>query len=788
MPRLIDRYVIRGVLAPFTIALLVFTFILLVPFLVELAEKLIAKGVPMITVLHVMVTLLPQALAVTIPMSLLVALLVGLSRLSSDREWVALQACGVSAFQVLRPVLVIAVLGWVATSWVIIWAVPDANQTYREITFNIVAERAEGEVRPRVFFEDFPDRVLYVRDVPENGTGWNNVFMADSTKPDNLVVFFAERGRMLLDREHRTVELLLEDGTQHLGRADTPQDYSVQRFAQMRVSLDPESVFPREGPQKGDREKTVAELRATIEVLKSQGISTHNAIMEIHKKFSIPIACFVFAFLGLAFGLTNRRDGKLASFVLGIGVIFAYYVVMWTSQNAAKGGVVPAWLAMWIPNIVLGAAGVLLLAGRGPWAGRWLRAAVAVERRMARLWPSALTFRASRRTTTPASPESTAVAPERAQRPWMPRPSILDGYILKVYIRVAALAFVALLGIFYISTFIDLSDKLFKGTTTLTELLHYLWYATPQFIYYCIPLAVLIGGLVTVGLLTRSSELVVMRACGISLYRTALPLVLFAIAASAVLFLFEENVLAYSNRRAEAIRHVIRGGSPRTFDVLNRRWVVGREGEIYNYLYFDPGRSELNNLSVFRCAPKSWRLQSRAFYRQARFTGHAAGQETKVSWDARDGWIREFDRRDGALGLRLLPTSPVEIEPPQYFATEQPDAARMTYAQLKYYIAELRASGFSVTGYEVDLYRKVSFPWVTVIMTVIAIPFASMTGRRGAMYGVGLGVVLAIVYWMTTSVFAAIGAGGIITPVLAAWAPNVLFGAGAMYLLLTVRT
>jgi lipopolysaccharide export LptBFGC system permease protein LptF len=77
---------------------------------------------------------------------------------------------------------------------------------------------------------------------------------------------------------------------------------------------------------------------------------------------------------------------------------------------------------------------------------------------------------------------------------------------------------------------------------------------------------------------------------------------------------------------------------------------------------------------------------------------------------------------------------------------------------------------------------------VTVIMTLIAVPFASMTGRRGAMYGVGLGVVLAIVYWLTSSVFAAIGAGGIIAPLLAAWAPNVLFGAAAMYLLLTVRT
>jgi lipopolysaccharide export LptBFGC system permease protein LptF len=120
--------------------------------------------------------------------------------------------------------------------------------------------------------------------------------------------------------------------------------------------------------------------------------------------------------------------------------------------------------------------------------------------------------------------------------------------------------------------------------------------------------------------------------------------------------------------------------------------------------------------------------------------------------------------------------------------TEQADAERMTYQQLKRYIVELRASGINVTEYEVELHRKVSFPWVTLIMTLIAVPFAVTTGRRGAMYGIGLGIVLALVYWTTMSVFGAIGASGVINPLLAAWAPNILFACTAAYLVLTVRT
>jgi lipopolysaccharide export LptBFGC system permease protein LptF len=131
---------------------------------------------------------------------------------------------------------------------------------------------------------------------------------------------------------------------------------------------------------------------------------------------------------------------------------------------------------------------------------------------------------------------------------------------------------------------------------------------------------------------------------------------------------------------------------------------------------------------------------------------------------------------------------PVTLEAPEYFKNEEPEAERMTYLQLKTYVEQLHASGFNAVPYMVQLQRKIAFPFVTLIMTMLAIPFAVTTGRRGALYGVGIGIVVAILYWTTMSVFAAVGAGGWIAPMLAAWAPNILFGAVAGYLILTVRT
>ena len=180
----LDRYVIRNVFPPFLIALLVFTFILVVQPLVEYAQPLIAKGVSSGTILRVMGLLLPSILAVTIPMAFLVGVLVGLGRLSADREWVALQACGVSVYRMLRSVGALGVLACGATAYVLIVAVPDANQAFRELLFNILASRAEGEVKPRIFFDQFKNMVLYVRDTPPDIQGWSDVFLADTTKTE----------------------------------------------------------------------------------------------------------------------------------------------------------------------------------------------------------------------------------------------------------------------------------------------------------------------------------------------------------------------------------------------------------------------------------------------------------------------------------------------------------------------------------------------------------------------------------------------------------------------------
>ena len=164
--RPLDRYVFKEILPPFFLALLIFTFLLVLPPVMDYLENLLAKGVTWGTAARILWTLLPQALGLTIPMAVLVGVLIGLGRMSGDRESVALLACGVSPYRLLRPIGALALITTAVTAYVMIVSIPNANQTFREITFGVVTQTVETDIQPRVFYQQFPGWVLYPREEP----------------------------------------------------------------------------------------------------------------------------------------------------------------------------------------------------------------------------------------------------------------------------------------------------------------------------------------------------------------------------------------------------------------------------------------------------------------------------------------------------------------------------------------------------------------------------------------------------------------------------------------------
>jgi lipopolysaccharide export LptBFGC system permease protein LptF len=278
-----------------------------------------------------------------------------------------------------------------------------------------------------------------------------------------------------------------------------------------------------------------------------------------------------------------------------------------------------------------------------------------------------------------------------------------------------------------------------------------------------------------------------MRACGVSLYRTALPLLGFALVGSALLFVIDDRVLGEANRTASQLRDTLRDKKPGAapMPIASHNWHVGEDdGRIYAFEAFAVGTRAsspptITGLSVFEAATAPYRLRSHVYATRVRFE---AGQ-----WRADHGWSQRF-QKDRTASREDFDTRVLALPAVVDFQRAQVDPSSMTFGEYREYVRRLGASGVNVVEQQVTLHRKVAFPFVTIVMTLLAVPFGVTVGRKGTLYGIGLAAILAVGYFLVMTFFTAAGSAGLLPPMLAAWGANILFGTAAAYLGLTVRT
>jgi LPS export ABC transporter permease LptG len=307
-------------------------------------------------------------------------------------------------------------------------------------------------------------------------------------------------------------------------------------------------------------------------------------------------------------------------------------------------------------------------------------------------------------------------------------------------------------------------------------------------LYTIAPLAVLIAVLVTFGVLNRNSEIIAMKATGISLYRLVIPIVSIAAILAVSLFLFDEFYLPQANRRQEALRSTIKGRPPQTFLHPEQKWIFGQPhpgepGRIFYYQFFDPDRNEFANLSVFEFDPSTFALSRRIF------AARVFWNPDKGCWIFQTGWARDLEGANTTHYREFLNTSFVEIhEEPSYFKKESLQSQEMNFGQLDRYIRDLRQSGFDTMRLRVALWHKLAYPLIAVIMAILAIPFALSMGRRGSLTGIAVAIGVALAYWVVDGLFGAMGNVNYLPAGMAAWSSDILFGLAGGYLLLRTPT
>jgi LPS export ABC transporter permease LptF/LPS export ABC transporter permease LptG len=775
--RILTRYILREVTSHAIIGVAIFTFVLFTRDLGRILELVVRASAPLPSVAEIFFYTVPLALTYTIPMSVLVGILIGLSRLAADSEITAMRASGMGVWSFGRVLSIFIFAAWLLALGNGVYLAPWSLASLGRLEDQLKGSQASFEVQPRVFYEGFPKIVLYVQDVhtAQGAAVWKGVFLADISDPANPRVTLAHEGILVPEGQDR-LHLHLIDGSTHETDPQLADHYQISTFQQTDI--------PIELPQtetKSDEQIPVGLIPTSALPEHARHVDSVSArwyLIEFHRRIALPTACLVLAMVGIPLGLSSKKSGKSGGFVLTIVLVFIYYFVSVVGVSLARQGKVTPMLGAWLANIVFFAAGAFLL---------WKAERRPIELSGFRLFKRQVqagnghrsNFRMPRRD--PASAFERAASRKRVFSASFP--TLLDDYILRDFFLYLAMIVSTFLVLLLVFTLFELLGDILRNQTPFSVVAEYLLNVAPYLLYSVAPLMMLLAVLITFGLMNRSNEITAIKATGTSIYRTVTPVMIAAAILSAGLFFADQFYLPHSNTRQEALHNQIKGKPPQTYLRPDRKWIFGQHSDIYYYQFFDTDRDQFANVTIFQIDPASFTIAERIHALRAHWA------DNMDRWVFEQGWERTL--RGAAIeNFRTFDVStfPELSESPSYFKKEVKQYSEMNYEELHRYIRDLQQSGFDVVRLRVQLNKKLSFPLITLIMAVLAVPFSLSAAKKGAITGVAVAVGIAVVYTVVSRLFEAMGDLSQLPPALAAWSPDLIFVLVGAYLVLKIPT
>lgn len=356
MPLTLYRYLAKELLVPFLLGTVIFTGVLLMGRMLKIADMVVSKGISLSEVCLLILYLLPNFAILTLPMALLMAVLVAFSRLSADSEIIAVKASGISLYRLLPPVVAVAFAAYLLTLVNAAWLLPKGNVAFKSLLYQAIQQRLSLNLKGQVFNSSIPGLLIYIDRNDEQSGQLSGVLIQDERKPDAIATIFARQGSLEIEREQKKLHLHLIDGSIHQSR---PQNsYRKLEFKDYELSIDLGNSGSRF--EKNEQDMSLAEIRTK---LRAGGLSTKAATemqLEIHRRFALPFACFIFAIFAVPLGIHNRRSGKAAGFTLSILTLLFYYILQSFSKTLAEKALLAPAIAAWLPNGVFLCLGIYL--------------------------------------------------------------------------------------------------------------------------------------------------------------------------------------------------------------------------------------------------------------------------------------------------------------------------------------------------------------------------------------------------------------------------------------------
>ncbi|MGH9342411.1 MAG: LptF/LptG family permease, partial [Terriglobia bacterium] len=663
--KILTRYILKEVSSHSLLGLLIFTFVIYFPKLNRMLELVVRRDLPYSSILLLFLSPIPSVLVLTIPIAVLLGTMIGLSRMAADGEVIAARAAGVNLRQFAWPVMLYGLIGCAVAGCMSMVVAPASYWNLFQMENEIKSSQIPYEIKPRVFIEQFPGLLIYLKDVRQEGLRWKGVFIADTTHPESPKVTLAETGYLVNDRRDHGLTLHLDRGAIHEIDPANPLLYSIASFTETDVHIPTDSASaatPRLRP---------AEAQTLPQLIRYARDPRYrrDGLVELNSRLALPLAALALAWVGMPLGLATRKGGKAVGVMLSILLLFIYYVIMALGLGFAKQGRLNPEVGLWAANGVFAAAGfVMMLRFRhvrtgAPWLGRvWTATSAPFSR-----WKFRLALKS--RTT----PQEALLKPRKFGSRIL---QILDLYVIRDWVYYFILTQIALTGIYIIFDFFQQLTYIVRNHASAALVLSYYVYLLPYITYLVLPLSVLVATLVSLSLMTKTSQVTAIKAAGVSLYRIAVPVIVAAAIVSGGMFLMGDQYLPSTNQRQDALRNEIQGRPAQTFFRAGWQWIYGGSNRIFNYRFFDPDHNVFADLSVYDF-DSSFNMTRRVYAKRAFWEPHVN------QWILEDGWMRQFG--EGKVS-KYMPFSVAAFknigEPPGYFKREVRTSEQMSVVEL----------------------------------------------------------------------------------------------------------
>lgn len=762
----IAKYTIRTILPYLGFAWLLLSVILFVQQVSRYSDIFFSNSIPSGLVWQLTLALVPNVIAFTCPMAMLIGVIIGLSKLQGDSELVAIRAAGVGNFQITIPIVLLGILLSVFAFLINLKGVPLAAQIVRQVAIKNALYKLQSPIEPGVFNTEIQGYTIYVKDGDlENGT-WKNIFIYSEDKDKNQVRLITSKDGRIDSLKNGAEyadnsELVLGNASVSTFSLDNPKQNLVsENINDLRLVIKTKRAELIGKLSKTDITPEEMGLKELAQYAKNQiGKEKTEAEILWQRRIILSITPLIFALLGTSLVLRFNRGGRGWGIFLALLSLIIYYLVALFGEQLARTDKISVFVASLFP------ISLTILAIFWFFLSQRLFLASASNFLKNTLHNISGKLKSSKRKTTFANLTT----------------GILDFDIISTLLRYFLLTFSFLTAIYMIFTAFELWK--FAGSINggLFLLIKYLLYLIP-FIYVQIsPSALMIATLATYVIKSRQNEVVTWTASGQSIYRLLFPCFILMMIIGAFNWGIQEKVLPFANQIQDGFRSQIRNKGEMVLNT-GKNWVA-TDKRIYSFELAKNGSAiadtqKVKNLNIYQFSDDGIKLQS--------FTKVA-----EASWE--DKKIQFLGNPESIVWINGIPQVSNEIkenaieEHYNPFKQVQRKPNHLTTNEIVEYI-RITESESEKSLYSVALQKRYSTPFLPLIITLFTAPFALSLHRQGKVLTVGYAVGVWLLFMGISNTFEQYGLSGTLEPVIAVWAPLVIFSLIGGFLLTRVRT